>query len=79
MPIYEYQCPECNSKFELLCRMSESDDAAECPDCKGSAKRTIAAFCCRTKNGPSGEVSSIDGGGSSCGSCSSSNCGSCGG
>jgi putative FmdB family regulatory protein len=34
MPIYEYQCEQCDSEFELLVRSSEK---AVCPEC-GSKK-----------------------------------------
>lgn len=30
MPIYEYSCPKCGSRFELLIRGSEE---ARCPNC----------------------------------------------
>lgn len=34
MPLYEYHCPDCESRFEALIRF---DDRANCPKC-GSAK-----------------------------------------
>ncbi|MCX6005573.1 MAG: zinc ribbon domain-containing protein [Chloroflexi bacterium] len=77
MPIYEYICPNCKNKFELLCSISRSNENAECPKCKSSSKRAISKFISRAKN-DLGYLSSMAGSGSSCSSCSSSNCSSCG-
>ena len=76
MPIYEYVCSDCDSKFELLRPVSKSDEPAECPECKGKCERVLSSFCCMTTSS-SGVTSSL-GGGSSCASCGSSNCASCG-
>ena len=45
MPIYEYACRECDTKFEKLVRSMNSDDAASCPKC-GSPKtaRALSLF-----------------------------------
>ena len=44
MPIYEYHCPECGSKFEKLVRFG-SDAPARCPNCDGeNAQRLISTF-----------------------------------
>jgi putative FmdB family regulatory protein len=77
MPIYEYQCPSCNHKFELLRSMSDSDKEAPCPKCKEKAKRTLSRFASFSKNS-TGEVSAIAGSGNSCSGCTSSNCATCG-
>jgi putative FmdB family regulatory protein len=38
MPIYQYQCPKCNFRFDL--RQNFSDDAAgDCPQCQTRARR----------------------------------------
>jgi len=40
MPIYEYECGECNCRFEK--RQSFSDDAlAHCPQCHSMSKRVM--------------------------------------
>ncbi|MCA9730827.1 zinc ribbon domain-containing protein [candidate division KSB1 bacterium] len=36
MPIYEYQCKDCNSRFDLLRPMRASDEDVKCKDCGGS-------------------------------------------
>jgi putative FmdB family regulatory protein len=75
MPIYEYFCPVCKTKFELLRPLSAVDDDAACPDCKTPSSRTLSKFACYTKDS-GGSSSSV--GGSSCSGCSATNCSSCG-
>lgn len=82
MPIYEYTCTECKTKFELLRSISQIDEPAECPKCKAEAKRAVTSFLCRSAaSGGGGDTESIGGGGScaSCSSTSCSGCSSCGG
>ncbi|MFC1949779.1 FmdB family zinc ribbon protein, partial [Chloroflexota bacterium] len=71
MPIYEYVCPGCDTKFELLRPFSKSDEEASCPKCQQPSKRVLSTFACFSTDS-SGVSSSI--GGSSCDSCSSSSC-----
>ncbi|MHB8085336.1 MAG: FmdB family zinc ribbon protein [Dehalococcoidia bacterium] len=80
MPIYEYQCPKCDCRFELMRPLSKCEELGDCPKCKSPSKRAISRFVSRSKSDlsmlshmPSG------GGGSSCAGCSSSNCSTCGG
>jgi putative FmdB family regulatory protein len=68
MPLYEYTCSDCASRFEALRSMSDADAPIICPDCGGQrAERAISLFAAVSS---SGKV--IAGVGSSCGSCSSS-------
>ncbi|OYP38175.1 FmdB family zinc ribbon protein [Rhodopirellula sp. MGV] len=50
MPLYEYECPECNQAVEVLVR--NPDEKAECPDC-GSHKltRLMSATAAPNMNG----------------------------
>jgi len=73
MPLYEYFCPDCQKRFELLRSVSQADSEAVCPTCKALGLRAMSKVVCRTRDG-SGALSS---GGGSCGSCASSSCGSC--
>jgi putative FmdB family regulatory protein len=45
MPIYEYTCQKCSSKFEQLVRSMSGQQKAPCPKC-GSEKtaRTLSVF-----------------------------------
>jgi putative FmdB family regulatory protein len=41
MPAYEYQCQQCQIRFEKRQKMSE-EPLRECPECGGEAKRLIS-------------------------------------
>ncbi|MHB1457043.1 MAG: FmdB family zinc ribbon protein [Armatimonadota bacterium] len=72
MPIYEFDCKQCGSRFDLLCRISGTDEVI-CPQCgSGSVKKVMSMFHSK---------SSSEGGGScSCGSsCTCGSGGGCGG
>ena len=40
MPIYEYECSSCRSRFERKQRFDE-EPVASCPQCSGKARRLI--------------------------------------
>ena len=49
MPIYEYQCTECDHKLEALQKMSD-DPLVKCPVCeKDALKKLISAVAFRLK------------------------------
>jgi len=76
MPIYEYCCPKCNTKFEELRPLSKAGDKAICPKCQSQAERVPSCFSAHS-SGDFGEALPI-GGGSSCASCGAGSCASCG-
>lgn len=44
MPIYEYICGDCGSKFEKLVRNTDNNEQ-ECPKCaSGNVKRAFSTF-----------------------------------
>ena len=45
MPLYEYRCPSCNHRFELLRNRSADEAEVRCPAC-GSAgvERQVSTF-----------------------------------
>jgi len=71
MPIYEYFCPDCKRKFELLRPMSQAGEGALCPSCGACAQRALSVFS-RSFEGPSTSEAR-----SACSTCSSGTCGSC--
>jgi putative FmdB family regulatory protein len=75
MPVYEYECPAGDGKFELIRPMSRAEEAAPCPTCDAPSPRAISRFAAvsRGEGGVSAPV-----GGSGCGSCGASSCASCG-
>jgi putative FmdB family regulatory protein len=55
MPIFEYLCEECGTKFEKLVR--RSDDAALCPSCGDSHVTTQYSTFAARANGAQKESS----------------------
>ncbi len=44
MPLYEYLCPECDSRFELRRPMAEASDPVDCPQGHVGARRLLSMF-----------------------------------
>ena len=69
MPIYEYVCMECESHFEELVRMGQTETS--CPDCGASNVRkqfsVFAAHGTAAQPGVSGGGGGCCGGGCGCG------------
>ncbi len=76
MPIYEYKCPKCQQKFELMRPFSDSQEKATCPGCQTSSGRILSNFACFTR-GEGGETVPV--GGDGCAGCSADDCSTCGG
>ncbi len=52
MPIYEYVCLDCQTKFDALRSMNEADNAIECYSCGGDhTSRTLSLFYSHTNGG----------------------------
>ncbi len=50
MPLYEYECQSCATRFEHLVR---EDDRPVCPSCKGERlERVLSVFAVRVPSGP---------------------------
>lgn len=75
MPLYEYYCPKCESKYELLRPLSRMNEPASCPTGHSGGERVLSMFAALTK-GSDGEMSAV--GGSGCAACAGGSCGSCG-
>ncbi|UCF62016.1 MAG: zinc ribbon domain-containing protein [Anaerolineaceae bacterium] len=73
MPIYEYICLDCETKFDALRSMSDADAPILCSKCEsGHTSRTISLFAAHSD----GRV--VAGAGNACNTCSTHNCSSCG-
>lgn len=73
MPIYEYLCQDCRTRFEVLRPMKDADAPIECQRCGGvHTRRCLALFNASS----SGRVLAGSGGG--CSGCSGGSCSSCG-
>ena len=59
MPIYEYHCKQCGSKFEKLVKLSTKTCDVECPKCGAKhAEKSVSRF---------GTLGNVPSGGSSLG------------
>jgi len=74
MPLYEYYCPACDQKFELLRPMSRATEPATCPAGHAHAERVISVFSAFAKN-DGGETAPVTGSG--CATCSTGDCSCC--
>lgn len=64
MPIYEYFCPDCNTEFEKLVRLSESNITPICPECgEKHAQKKLSAFATSGGGHSVSTASSCGGGG----------------
>ena len=62
MPIYEYVCPSCNTRFEELRPASRMDEAADCPRGHQRGRRVLSTVATLTRDAD-GAVSDVGGGG----------------
>ena len=51
MPIYEYKCRKCDTKFELLQKIGATNDGVKCPQC--GATKPIKQFSVFISSGTS--------------------------
>ncbi|HPI37033.1 MAG TPA: zinc ribbon domain-containing protein [Ignavibacteriaceae bacterium] len=66
MPIFEYKCNQCDTKFEILHKSVNNLEHVVCPECQSSDNRKLlSGFSAST--GSSGDYNQ--------GSCASGNCG----
>jgi len=73
MPIYEYQCIDCCTKFEALRTMKDADAVIKCKKCGSNETRRVLSVC---QTHISGSQSNSSSGG--CAGCSGGSCASCG-
>jgi putative FmdB family regulatory protein len=66
MPIYEYKCSECNTKFEVLHKSTAKQDDVICPTCNSVKNKKLFSSFCSSIN----SESSVSSGECSTGQCS---------
>jgi len=54
MPIYEYACPSCNVRFEVVKRMKNSGIPENCPECgtQGEKQVSLTSFVLKGDDWP---------------------------
>jgi len=64
MPIYEYRCEDCGSKFEKLVRRASDVPEIECPSCgRKRLKQELSTFAAHAGSSPrSAEMPACPGG-----------------
>jgi putative FmdB family regulatory protein len=78
MPLYEYRCENCRTRFEVLRSINQSDDPIACPACaEMGARRLISTFAAISK-GNAGSRLVTSNQTSGCGSCAGGHCATCG-
>ncbi|HXG35478.1 MAG TPA: zinc ribbon domain-containing protein [Dehalococcoidia bacterium] len=60
MPLYEYYCPDCSQKFELLRPVGRMDEEAICPQGHSHAQKVLSVFAA-VSSGGKGEPVSLGG------------------
>lgn len=72
MPVYEFHCNKCNTRFEALCRMGDTNGVT-CPVCSATdvTKRLSTFFSSRSSSGATLSASK-------CSGCSGGSCSTCG-
>lgn len=86
MPLYEYQCSNCNKVIEIIQKFSDLP-LAQCPDCQGSVQKlmSMSSFALKgsgwystdyKKSGSSGSPAKTDSAAPPCGTgaCGASSC-----
>lgn len=63
MPLYEYYCPRCAAKYELLRPMGRSDEPGTCPQGHGGGARTLSMFAVPARGASAADVMDAPSGG----------------
>jgi putative FmdB family regulatory protein len=74
MPIYEYLCSDCQTKFDALRTMKEADAPIQCNKCKSEHTSRLLSVFFAQSGGQT--IAGSNGGG--CAGCNSNSCAGCG-
>lgn len=75
MPLYEYRCADCRTRFELQRSIKQRDDPVECPACNGAKCGRLLSLPLSFTLSEDGAVRAI--GGSPCSGCTTTACSGC--
>jgi putative FmdB family regulatory protein len=73
MPLYEYYCPDCKSKFELLVSHQYADDVV-CTKCRGERVRRLLSVFASPRGSSEDSANTGEAPSMSCG-CGDGSCG----
>jgi putative FmdB family regulatory protein len=58
VPLYEYRCATCGSRFELLRRVGQGSEGIACPECgRADVEKEFSTFAGSSARGGSGGAS----------------------
>ena len=63
MPLYEFVCPKCDSRFELIRSREKASAIAKCPKDGRRARRVYSAVYVHGEGGGNGDITDLMGGG----------------
>ena len=59
MPVFEYKCSDCNTKFEVFHKSQNENDEIHCPNCSGqNYKKLFSSFSASFSESGSPQVNS---------------------
>ncbi len=67
MPLYEYYCSDCRTKFDVLRPMSKADDPIACEECESRHTARVISLIAVSVAGGDGASLMPSGGGCACG------------
>ena len=63
MPLYEYYCADCKTKFDALRQFSQADVAIQCKSCESmNTSRMLSLFATFTSSNSDSTTQSLSGG-----------------
>ncbi len=72
MPIYEYRCVDCGTRFEVLRSIQEADEPIACQQCHSAhTNRVLSVFFAQS------DGRAVTASGSTCATCHSNSCATC--
>lgn len=57
MPLFTYECEDCESSFEVLVSFSQSKDLIPCPECRGQKTHKKLSLVARMAGSSSSDFS----------------------
>lgn len=66
MPVYEYRCTTCDTRFEIRRPAAEAGAPATCPDGHEGARRVLSVFATAGRSAPAAAPTTGGGCGAGC-------------